>query len=59
MFYFIEQSGGHFDLLGAALSESGLDGLADEFGEDDHGSSTPMPAQVCFPCQEKYKLSFN
>ncbi|XP_070205689.1 protein strawberry notch homolog 1-like [Littorina saxatilis] len=39
-------SGGHFDLLGAALSESGLDGLADEFGEDDHGSSTPMPAQV-------------
>ena len=46
---FLFQTSGHFDLLTAALSESGLDGLADEFGEEDYGLFTPTAnqAQVC------------
>ena len=36
---FILQSGGHVDLLTAALSESGLSGLADEFGDEDDESA--------------------
>ena len=43
----ILQSGGHFDLLTAALSESGLSGLADEFAAEESTDSAGLSNQVC------------
>lgn len=40
------QSDGHFDLLTAALSESGLSGLADEFAAEEDNDSTGLSDQV-------------
>ena len=43
----ILQSGGHFDLLTAALSESGLSGLADEFAAEESTDSAGLSNHVC------------
>lgn len=52
MMMLILQSGSHFDLLTAALSESGLSGLADEFAAEESTDSAGLSNQVCLKVKQ-------